>query len=166
MKGYIIDTNILDAAINSDSPVHSITIERLRGIAMDLVFVSAITLGEMEYGIAVAPSFKDAELAEFRRRVKTDFPHTLSVSPTTAEAYGELRKRLFEKYSPTPLRQKKRRVDQLTDPTTGLNLGIDENDLWLAAQAYENSMTLVTLDKMRHIKEVAATDVGIECWLS
>ena len=46
------------------------------------------------------------------------------------------------------------RPEQLVDPETSLNLQIQENDLWLCAQAVGRGMVLVTNDKMQPIKEV------------
>ncbi|MDP2274257.1 MAG: type II toxin-antitoxin system VapC family toxin [Archangium sp.] len=164
MKGYILDTNVLNALIDFRSPHRAEARSRLEKIGSDLIFVSAITLGEIEFGIAVAPSFRGEELEEFRRRVKTEFPQTLSVTPTTAEDYGSLRRGLFERFSPTEARSNSRRVEQLIDPATGDSLGIDENDLWIASQASEMNLTLVSHDRMRRIGAVSAPNVVIETW--
>jgi len=53
----------------------------------------------------------------------------------TANTYGELRSLLFDKYAPNDKRKKNLRPEQLVDPITSLELGIQENDLWIAAQA-------------------------------
>lgn len=37
--------------------------------------------------------------------------------------------------------------------TTAPELGIDENDLWIVAQAVERNLVLVTSDKMRRIRK-------------
>jgi len=47
------------------------------------------------------------------------------------------------------------RPEQLIDPITSRELGIQENDLWLCAQAVAHDMVLVTNDKMLRIREVS-----------
>ena len=47
------------------------------------------------------------------------------------------------------------RPEQLIDPITSRELGIQENDLWLCAQAVAHDMVLVTNDTMRRIREVS-----------
>jgi predicted nucleic acid-binding protein len=39
------------------------------------------------------------------------------------------------------------------DPVTGHQLGIDENDLWIAAQAVEHNLVLITSDKLLKLRE-------------
>jgi predicted nucleic acid-binding protein len=46
------------------------------------------------------------------------------------------------------------------DPTTARELGIDENDLWIAAHAALHNLVLVTADGLANIKE-AIKEVGI-----
>jgi predicted nucleic acid-binding protein len=43
-------------------------------------------------------------------------------------------------------------------------LGIDENDLWLAAQAVARNLTLVTNDKIEKIREAANGSLYVENW--
>ena len=45
-----------------------------------------------------------------------------------------------------------------------MELGIDENDLWIAAQAIEHNLVLVTNDEMKRIKHVAGPVLDIEDW--
>jgi len=81
----------------------------------------------------------------------------------TARTYGELRALLFDKYA----QKKKRsglRPEQLFDPATSLELGIQENDLWIAAQAMVKNLTLVTSEKLRRISEVAGDKLDIKNW--
>jgi predicted nucleic acid-binding protein len=47
------------------------------------------------------------------------------------------------------------RPEQLIDPITSKELGIQENDLWLCAQAVGHGMVLVTNDAMCRIREVS-----------
>ncbi len=68
---------------------------------------------------------------------------------------------------PSPRKVKKRRAEQLCDPITGRELGIDENDLWIVAQAAERNLVLVTHDKIVRIREALqniGAGVRIEDW--
>jgi len=51
----------------------------------------------------------------------------------------------------------------LVDPVTAKVLGIQENDLWIAAQAIERNLILVTNDGMSRIREIAS-ELRIEDW--
>ena len=53
---------------------------------------------------------------------------------------------------------------QLADPVTATSLGIQENDLWIAAQAIEFNLVLVTHDRLNRLKEVAANLLEFEDW--
>ena len=80
-------------------------------------------------------------------------PVALDVTRDTVAAYGELKSRLFGK-GPRENRRRKMRPAQLIDPITAKELGADENDLWLCAQAVTHDMVLVTNDKMLRIRQV------------
>jgi predicted nucleic acid-binding protein len=119
------------------------------------LLVSAITLGEIEFGHRVN-SFPDPDIqAEYLRFVHDELPVCLEVTEDAVAAYGELRCRLFNRYAPGERRKPKMRPEQLVNPITSKDLGIQENDLWLCAQAIGHGMVLVTNDEMRRIREVS-----------
>jgi len=106
-------------------------------------------------------------LAEFRDQVVKQFAQKrllLNVSRSTTSVYGDLRARLFEKYAPRKKRTKRRRPEQLQSPVTSKELGIHENDLWIAAQAIERNLVLVSNDAhMKRIRDVAP-ELQVEDW--
>jgi len=53
---------------------------------------------------------------------------------------------------------------QLVDPVTSLELGIQENDIWIAAQAISRNLTLVTNDAMWRIRNIAGKSLHIDNW--
>ena len=57
-----------------------------------------------------------------------------------------------------------KRVPDLWERTPDKLLGIQENDLWLASQAMERDLVLVTGDRMKHIVEVAGQDLRTLKW--
>lgn len=87
----------------------------------------------------------------------------LEIGRTASIYYGQLRACLFKEYAPRSKRGKGRWPEELIDPTTGRELGIQENDLWIAAQAIEYNLVLVSHDEMRHIRHVA-DDLQVEDW--
>ncbi len=168
MQVYLLDTNVvsdwLDATRSRHEAIAAAIEERARADAV--LLTSTVVLGEIEYGIHVAASEHAKALAALRVQLDAEFVHRrllLDVSRTTAGVYGDLRARLFEKYAPGRKRRKGMRPEQLTDPETSLSLGIQENDLWIAAQAIERNLVLVSNDAMRRIRKVAP-ELKVEDW--
>jgi len=132
------------------------------------LFVSPVTIGEMEYGYRVQSPHDESREAEFRVFVHEKVPTVLPIDRHTTEPYGRLRAAIFDRFAPGDLRTKKRRPCQLTDHATATTLGIDENDLWIAAQAIQHNLVLVTNDRIASIlavlREVAPTLPEPENW--
>lgn len=163
MPGYLLDTNILSYLSYPDgNPCRRQVKEKLASLDRNaFVFMSAISWGEFEYGWRCCKIERirvedRKEMARFR---------TLTISKATGSAYAELKTQLFDKFSPKDNRSK-RRVEQLVVPTTGHALGVDENDVWITAQAIEHKLILVSHDKMHNIKAVANQTglIGFEDW--
>lgn len=163
MPGYLLDTNILSyLGYPADDPCRQRVEERLATLEKDaVVCMSAVSWGEFEYGWRC----RKTELIRENDRKEMARFYTLNISKATGSAYAELKSRLFDKFSQKETR-KKRRVEQLADPETGLSLGVDENDVWITAQAIEHKLILISHDKMRNITAVAiqAGLVGFDDW--
>lgn len=161
MPGYLLDTNVIRHWFDSESGSFPEVKTSADARAADSpLYVSAITLGEMEYGHARNPSGAGAKRDEFIRFVRRRLPQILEVSRHTAEPFGRIRAKLETRYPPKGgwPKKTKRRPEKLYDPVAARELGIDENDLWIVAQAVERNLILVTSDKMRRIRE-AVCDV-------
>jgi len=131
------------------------------------LYVSAITLGEIEFGHALNPAGAGAKRDEFVAFVRRQLPQILQVSKHTAEPYGCIRAKLAERFPPEGGWTKKIRPEQLYDPVAAQKLGIDENDLWIVPQAVERNLVLVTSDKMARIHEAVCelySDFRFEDW--
>lgn len=155
MLGYLLDTNIISFWFDEtrrEHPAVQAAAEACRGDSP--LYVSAISLGEIEYGHAVHPAGAGPRREAFVRFVSEELPQVLPVARHTAEPRGRIRSALFERFGPKSKKTKDVRVHELCDPTTGHELGIDENDLWIMAQAAERNLVLVTHDKMVRIREV------------
>lgn len=149
VAGYLLDTNIISYWYEQNPLI----VQWIDGVApQDIFKVSAITIGELNYGTNCNPKTRD----EVRRFIYKELPRQRRIDITgyTAETYGEIRSFLFEKYSPKKKRTKKQRAIELYDLTTDAELGVDENDIWIAAQAVERNFTLVSADAhFRRIKD-------------
>jgi tRNA(fMet)-specific endonuclease VapC len=147
MRAFLLDTNIWSYWFdpNSYSEQHANIQERLKRLPSDArLSISVISWGEIDYGSNVNHKKEQSREAEFHKFISGEAPWLVLIDRQTATTYGELRARLFDKYAEKNKRTTKRRPEQLIDPVTSLELGIQENDLWIAAQAISRNLTLVT----------------------
>jgi predicted nucleic acid-binding protein len=168
MRGYLLDTNTVSDWLDSSKPRHTAVSERIRSLADTgaILFTSTVVLGEIAYGIGVMPQDRQESLDALQTQVDIQFVNKrllLDVTRSTTLIYGDLRARLFEKYAPGAKRKKGMRPEELTDPVTSKKLGIQENDLWIAAQAIERNLVLVSNDAMKRIRSVAP-ELQVENW--
>lgn len=171
MPGYLLDTNIIrywfDGAAGQFPTVQANA--EMRGADSPL-YVSVITLGEIEYGHAIHPEGASKERDKYIDFLRRRLPQKLDISRHTVEPYGRLRAHLALKFPPPGgWKNGKRRAEQMYDPVAARELGIDENDLWIVAQAIERNLVLVTGDKMTRIRDaVSAIEPRflIEDWTS
>lgn len=168
MPDFLLDTQTIRYWFDDSSPFH----ETVRKSAAALlpeshVCVSAITLGEIEHGMALNPAGMAGRLDEYRSFVRDMLPQIVPVSRHTAEPYGRVRAKLVDGFPPPGGWSKKKRAEQLYDPIAAHEFGFDENDLWLVAQAIERNLVLVTNDKMTRIREAVREiqpSISIENW--
>lgn len=166
-EAYLLDTNVASAAWDQGNKAHSITRSRLLQLDQDRVFISSITIAEIEYGLKTAPSL-DSHRQQIVRREMSAYK-VLSVDRHTAEPYSDIRAIIFQNYAPRDRRGriKARYVEDLVEPTTGKELGIQENDLWIVSVAIQYNLVLVTNDLgggMRRVIEAAQYAHRTEYW--
>lgn len=164
MRDFLLDTQTIrywhDSRCSQHSAV-SANVAALRQLAASLeikpkLLMSVVTLGEIEFGHRVALAPDPAAQSAYVKFVQEELPNPFELSSDAAASYGDLRTLLFNKYAPGDKRKPKMRPEQLVDPVTALELGIQENDLWLCAQAASHGMVLVTNDRMARIHSVAS----------
>ena len=162
-RGYLLDTNIIRPWFDENrNPEHELVVSTIDRLGSETPLVtSAVVLGEIEYGYAANPA-QQSTTREILTFTRTQLPRFLSVTTATTPIYGRLRGALFDKYAPKK-RRKGLRPEQLVHPITSKKLGIQENDLWIAAQAIEHNLVLVTNDDMVHIRTVAP-ELVVEDW--
>jgi tRNA(fMet)-specific endonuclease VapC len=156
LRGYLLDTNIVSYWFDGQSPPNKMVVERIEGLPTGSPLrISAISLGEIEFGFRVRRE-EDADFErDLRRFIQEKLPAVLDVTNTTRTYYGSIRAALFERYAPRDRRGKRFRLGQLTDPVSELDLGIQENDVWIAAQAMEHNLVLVSNDRLTRVRGVA-----------
>lgn len=164
MRDFLLDTQTIRYWHDNACPHHAAVIGNvttLRQLSDPLeikpkLLMSVVTLGEIEFGHRVALAPDPAAQTAYIKFVKEELPNPLELSADVTAVYGELRTRLFNKYAPSHKRKPKMRPEQLVDSVTAKELQIQENDLWICAQALAHGMVLVTNDRMVPIREIAA----------
>ncbi len=182
MADYLLDTNILSYwydnkpdASGQPKPTHANVVRNVARVRdpdpqtgyVSRLFVSVVTLGEMEYGHRVAAHPDAPRQADYTKFVREQCPVSLDMTPHVAEQYGQMRAWLFNTCGPNANKTKPKRAEQLVFPSTGQELGIDENDLWIAAQAMTHNLVLVTHDRRGNFGKVLqqfAASLRVEDW--
>lgn len=122
------------------------------------IFGSVITLGEMWAGHEMTPS------GDSRRRNQVEnflniciIPTAIEVRASTRIYYGQILGRIWKAKPPAKshIKTEKHLVEQL---------GIDINDVWIVASAWEHGLILLTKDKLTQI-EPLVTEVTYDCWI-
>ncbi len=150
MSGYIFDTSVLSPLLDARHLRHGDV--RTAVAALDprsTKFVSAVVLAELEYGVRLAEIIAASASQHLQRMLARARQYAvLEVTPHTSAAYGELKANLSSYYLAKPLRKHRPRwVEDWIDQATGKRLQIDENDLWICAQAKERNLSVVTADR-------------------
>ena len=162
MPDYLLDTNIIRYWYDTDCPEYSKILARVRGVRqpdpqtqyVPRIFISVVTVGEIEYGHRVAPTPNPSEQTAFLRFVREQCPESLDITRHVGEEYGKLKAWLFERFSDKRKRTKAKRPEELVDPATSRELGVQENDIWIAAQAMADDLVLVTHDTHGHFGQL------------
>jgi len=154
MANYLLDTNILSYWYNPRSPEYAKVLARLQAVRqpdpqtgyVPRLYVSVVTIGEIEYGYKANPAMSLSEQSNFVEFLRGECPEPYPITEHVGEHYGALKAWLFDTFSPKDMRTKAKRLSQLVDPVSAEALGVDENDLWIAAQAMTFGFVLVTHD--------------------
>jgi len=172
LRYYLLDTNILgplaELKTGGNSPECKALEEHWNALPEGVkIFLCPINVGEVEYGLRIAPYDKPEE-HKLAREILLAFPILNIDTDLARDYYADLRARLFNKCAPNDKRNRRnynKRVEEWKDPATSKELKIQENDLWIASVAMAHNLILVTRDKMDAIKKVAGSDIVFENWL-
>lgn len=161
MRGYLLDTSALSAYYNNQHLHHARALALLDHLEADaLLLVSVISIAEIEYGIKLAEFHNSSHLPELRERAKRIKDHAqLPVTHHTSEVYADLKLKLAQTRIRPGKKKMPRFLEDWADRGSGKALQIDENDLWICAQAKERDVALITADT--DFRAFEAADRGI-----
>ena len=145
---YLLDSNTISMLYDSRAVGHSSIKSRLESLddEADQVFVSVLTINEMEFGKANAPDDK-------AKIIQKDIQHTLKnfslliLSIQGASLFGDLKKRLKDSRKISPGNMRKHNVD-----------------LMLASTAIVESSSLVSADSIYIELQQLESQLIIENW--
>jgi tRNA(fMet)-specific endonuclease VapC len=129
---FLLDTNHCSYAILGNPQI----LNRLSHLGDASIATCTIVKGEL-IDMAARSQQHQANLALVQRFLEGLYIHPIDT--TTANIYGHLKAKVFDRYAPKDKAQRRR--TQIT------HLGIGENDLWIAAVAHQHHLTLVTTDQ-------------------
>lgn len=136
---YLLDTNIVSYFLRGASPALN---QRILDSAPDELAISIISAGELRYGLSKFPLSKSRRAMELVNRLNallTAIP-VLALPPEAAQHYGTARSQLETARTP-----------------------ICGNDLWIAAHALSQDLTLVT-NNTREFERVVG--LKLENWVT
>jgi len=155
-RGYLLDDNHVGAFIREEPGLMA---KANANPPECLVWICSITLGEIEAshrGMTVTTN--EVAREEYVRRLHDKLDtFRVDISEFTPSYYGEIMGRIWQKHPPSPKTKTERHL---------IDLGVDINDVWTVAVAWEHGLTLLTTDGMACIKEVVTKDeVQFDNWL-
>lgn len=144
---YLLDSNTISEVYDTASPRHSTVSRHLGALSnQDRVFLSIVTLYELEYGWANAPDEKKPAVRQVIEDVQADFG-MLMLSVESAKVFGELKKMIKASRSPSKDNMKKFNVD-----------------LMMAASAITERCILVSADRLYEDLRRNHPDLRIDNW--
>ncbi|HBI18446.1 MULTISPECIES: type II toxin-antitoxin system VapC family toxin [unclassified Brevundimonas] len=147
MAGYLFDTSMLIALTNARSPFHQPANDFLASLAgEDLQFVSSVSLGELQSGVDSIFAIKGQRPVTAQQTLKqAEAYDLLVVDRHVALSYGRLKAAMVAKFLPKAS-QRRSHLEDWIDNATGARLAVNENDLWICAQAHERDICVVACD--------------------
>lgn len=146
MDTYLLDTNLVSVLYDNRRPNHLAVRNAIAALdPLSPQLVSAITVGELRFGLSLSRA-AGQPLAHIEDCIVRTEEHPLAeVGRYTAEAFGYVKSNVA--LQRIDIRRRiPRWVEAWSDRVTGQLLQIDENDLWIAAQAVERNLVVVTSD--------------------
>ena len=147
MEQILLDTNFVSVLFDSRRPNFDAVKARAQAFTEnDLIYLSAIVLAELRYGMEAAQR-AGQDISHIRHTLVQGATYPLAeVGRHTAEAYGDVKARLADHYLDL-VRRPPRWIENWQDRASGQMLQVDENDLWIVAQAVERDYLLLTSDQ-------------------
>lgn len=157
MDAYLLDTTILSIYLDPNHPHHIAKSLSLAALPTDSPrFVSAVALAELGFGTNLAALVGKGNLTTLSAMLSQARSYAvLDITHHTAAVYAEVKSKVAHKYLVKTLRKDRPKyVQEWVDRATDQKLAIDENDLWMCAQAKERDLVFVTADgRMKRIPD-------------
>lgn len=147
MDTFLLDTSVVSVLYDARRPNHAAVRQTIAGLDPEAPqLISAITIGELRYGLKLS---KEAgrSMAHIEACVRSAEEHPLAeIGRYTGEAFAQVKASIAMQRVDIR-RRAPRWVEEWADRVTGQMLQIDENDLWIAAQAVERNYVVVASDQ-------------------
>lgn len=157
MDAYLLDTTVLSVYLDPNHPHHVAKGQSLAALPTQSPrFVSAVALAELGFGINLAGLLRKGTLTALNAMLfQAQTYAVLDITHHTASVYAEVKSKVAHKYLAKTLRKDRPKyIEEWVDKATGQKLAIDENDLWMCAQAKERDLVFVTADaRMKRIPD-------------
>jgi len=150
MAGYLLDTSVLIALVDPKHVLHHAAQQAIAAMTdADLQFVSAISIGEIRTGVASVQRIHGRTPVHATQTLAGAQARTLlTVSVHVAEAYGDLKAAMVAHFMPKASKAKPpAHLEDWINHATGKRLAVNENDLWICAQAFERDLHVLTCDQ-------------------
>lgn len=153
MQGYLLDVNHVSALFCKNPKL----IQKIESLPSDTqIRACTITLGELYAGNVMTANKNPQRRSEHKAFINESFlPNALPITVSTGEYYAKIMGAIWQQTPPKP---GKKTEQHLRD------LGVDINDIWISASAWEHGFILLTQDKMACIKK-AAPVINFDCWI-
>lgn len=167
MDGYLLETNLISSLLDPSHSAHGAAAAAIA--ALDPAapqFISVVTLAEIGFGLELHRLFKGAVPERLQAVLVGAKAHSpLAVTSSTAAEYAALKAHLAQHYLAKAFGKqgRPRWIEDWIDRATGQKLQLDENDLWICAQARERKLVLITSDA--DIERVAKADPAVRVHL-
>ncbi|MEA5604744.1 PIN domain-containing protein [Nostoc sp. UHCC 0252] len=146
---YLLDTNHCSAIILGEPNV----IRRVNEVGENNIATCVIVQGELTFMMEKSQRKENnlVRLREFLEDIRI-----YHITEQTATVYGQIKAALFNQFAPKDKNKWRK--------TKIVNLGFDENDIWIAAVALQNNLTVVSSDSdFLRIQQVRT--FSLESWV-
>ncbi|MBW4543398.1 MAG: type II toxin-antitoxin system VapC family toxin [Symplocastrum torsivum CPER-KK1] len=147
---YLLDTNHCSRIIQGDT----VLVRRLQELGKVPVATNVIVCGELTF---MAQNSQQRAANIIRVQVFLRGIDIYPIDRETADIYGQFKAEIITQFGPRE--RSRRRTTKIEE------LGMSENDLWIASTALRHEITLVSADSdFQRMREVRA--FSLESWLS
>jgi len=147
MDTYLFDTNLVSVLYDARRPNYAAVRQAVAALPPESAqLVSVITIGELRFGLALSRAAGQPLTHIEACLARTEEHPFAQITRHTADAFATIKSSVALARLDIQ-RRIPRWVEGWADRVTGQQLQIDENDLWIAAQAIERNYVILTSDR-------------------